>query len=238
VRCSIMQPTFFPWSGYFRLMSQVDQFVFLDDVQLARQSWQTRNRVLVNHRVQWIVAPIRHVGVNQTIVDTELDEKSPWREKLGRLLRQAYARHPCASDLTDIFMLLEERKHVRLGDLNIAVINHCAGRLGIATPYYRSGEMQLNASQRTQRLIEISQQLRCDTYVSPMGSSDYLETDGFTQRCDIKLEFAWYEPPPYPQRGTTSFVSHLSIIDVVANLGWSGAEQYIRGPWLHSEGVK
>ena len=32
MRCAIMQPTYLPWSGYFNLISQVDRFVFLDDV--------------------------------------------------------------------------------------------------------------------------------------------------------------------------------------------------------------
>ena len=40
-RYAVMQPTFLPWAGYFRLAVNVDSFVFLDDAQLSRQSWQT-----------------------------------------------------------------------------------------------------------------------------------------------------------------------------------------------------
>lgn len=237
MRCAIMQPTFLPWSGYFRLLGQVDQFVFLDDVQLARQSWQTRNRILINQRVHWIVARIRHDGIDQTIVDTELDDGIPWRKKLGRKVRQAYARHPFASDLAGVIMLLEGGLQTRLGDLNIALINYCAAKLGIATTRYRSCALELTASQRTERLMEITRRLGCDTYVSPTGSADYLEADGFAKRCEVKLEFAGYEPPPYAQRGMTNFVSHLSIVDVVANMGWSGAAQYIKGPWPPAQGA-
>ena len=46
--CAIMQPTYLPWSGYFDLASQSDVFIFLDDVQFERRSWQTRNRILQN----------------------------------------------------------------------------------------------------------------------------------------------------------------------------------------------
>lgn len=42
--CAIMQPTFLPWMGYFSMMSKVDLFV-ADDVQLAKRSWQVRNRI-------------------------------------------------------------------------------------------------------------------------------------------------------------------------------------------------
>ena len=41
---SISQPTFLPWSGYFDLIDSVEKFVFLNDVQFSRQSWQQRRR--------------------------------------------------------------------------------------------------------------------------------------------------------------------------------------------------
>ena len=33
-KSAIMQPTFFPWTGYFDLIDEVDTFVFLDDVTI------------------------------------------------------------------------------------------------------------------------------------------------------------------------------------------------------------
>ena len=41
----IMQPTYLPWIGYFDLIDEADTFVFLDNVQFEKQSWQQRNRV-------------------------------------------------------------------------------------------------------------------------------------------------------------------------------------------------
>ena len=43
MKIMISQPTFFPWLGYFDLISQADQFVILDDVDFSYQSWQHRN---------------------------------------------------------------------------------------------------------------------------------------------------------------------------------------------------
>ena len=42
----IMQPTYLPYLGYFQLMAAASVFVCLDDVQFARRSWQSRNRIL------------------------------------------------------------------------------------------------------------------------------------------------------------------------------------------------
>ena len=43
--CAIMQPTYFPWIGYFDLIDQVDKFIFLDNVKLEKSTWQVRNRI-------------------------------------------------------------------------------------------------------------------------------------------------------------------------------------------------
>ena len=43
-----MQPFFIPWLGYYELIDSVDCFILLDDVELSKQSWQTRN-VFITH---------------------------------------------------------------------------------------------------------------------------------------------------------------------------------------------
>ena len=233
-----MQPTFLPWAGYFRLMAEVDQFVILDDVQISRQSWQTRNRVLVGERVHWIVVPIRHTNLEQTIASTELAQDGRWRLKTGRLLRQTYARHPYAADLEPFLEFFENGMLTLLADLNTDLIKYYAKELGITTSLRISSGMALDAGQRTERLIEICRRLGCDSYLSPVGSADYLEADGFTRMSEIGLEFAHYSPPPYTQRGVREFVPNLSIVDVVANLGWQGAADYVRARWHVLEQAK
>lgn len=94
MKCVIMQPTFFPWAGYFYLASQADVFVFLDDVQLEKQSWQTRNCILLNGKAAWISVPLIHMGSEQKICEVEVFDQSLWRIKLLRKLAQTYARHP------------------------------------------------------------------------------------------------------------------------------------------------
>ena len=44
-KVAIMQPTFLPWIGYFSLIDKVDEFIFLDNVQFDKRSWQQRNKI-------------------------------------------------------------------------------------------------------------------------------------------------------------------------------------------------
>ena len=37
----ITQPTYLPWIGIFKAIDLADTFVFYDDVQFERKSWQT-----------------------------------------------------------------------------------------------------------------------------------------------------------------------------------------------------
>ena len=41
-----MQPTFFPWLGYFDLIDTADKFVFYDDVTYIKGGWINRNRII------------------------------------------------------------------------------------------------------------------------------------------------------------------------------------------------
>ena len=61
-KIAIMQPTFLPWVGYFDLIDQVDTFVFLNDVQFQKQTWQHRNKILTKNGLQWITVPVLTKG--------------------------------------------------------------------------------------------------------------------------------------------------------------------------------
>jgi len=228
MRGAIMQPTFFPWAGYFNLISRTDAFVFLDDVQLEKQSWQTRNRILLNGEPSWISAPVMHQNLQQKICEVEVSEKTPWRTKLLRTLTQGYARHPYRDEMLEVAKALEELRTPLLADLNIGLIMIICEKLGIAGNFSRSGDMGISG-ERSERLIGICEQLKCDEYLSPAGSRDYLAEDRFVERTAVRLMFQDYTPEPYPQPKTTGFVSHLSILDVAASLGWERAAEYVGG---------
>ena len=60
---AISQPTYLPWVGYFALIDSCKKFVFLDDVQFDRRSWQQRNRILINQKINYLTLPIKKKGL-------------------------------------------------------------------------------------------------------------------------------------------------------------------------------
>lgn len=227
MRCAIMQPTYMPWSGYFNLIHGADLFVFLDDVQLSRPSWQTRNRILLNGRPFWIAVPAKHIDVAQLINTTLIDDSKTWRGKTITMLRQTYAKRPYVNDMLEVASIISDHSLHNLAELNIRIILYTAERLGLSRRFLRSSELGVPGT-RTEKLIGVCRSSGCDVYLSPVGSAEYLENDRFVERSGFKLRFQTFHPEPYRQSGNQPFVSHLSILDLIANIGWEGARRYVR----------
>jgi hypothetical protein len=222
-----MQPTYFPWAGYFNLVNAVDIFVFLDDAQYERGTWQNRNRVLVAGKPHWLTVPVVRGHLGETLDRVRTDDKLPWRRKHVSLLRQVYGKHADASDVLDLSeSLVGDASLSVLAELNIGIINSFCAKLGIATERLRASELGVSGK-RSERLIAICKHLGCDEYLSPPGALEYLKEDRFCEQAPARLLINEYLPAPYYQPERSEFVSHLSIIDVVANLGWDRAAQYI-----------
>lgn len=149
-----MQPTYMPWAGFLNLMAGVDLFIYLDDAQYERATWQNRNRVLVAGQPSWLTVPVLRDFLGAAIHEVRIDDRLPWRRKHTVLLQQAYARHEFATDMREAVDMLGDMALARLADLNIAILDRVRDRLGIATRTLRSSELGIDGV-RTDRLIAI-----------------------------------------------------------------------------------
>ena len=226
MRCVIMQPTYMPWAGYLNLIAQADVFVFLDDVQFEKQSWQNRNRVLVNGAAHWVTVPVLRQHLSDKIHMIAVDDAQPWRRKHVDLLRSSYARHPFCADMLGLACGILDPANTRLCDLNIAVICAIASALGLERRFVRSSALGIEG-QRSRRLVEICRHFDCDQYLSPHGAREYLAQDGAFETSAVQLVFQEFDVRKYEQKGAPAFVAHLSILDVIASLGLEGARHYV-----------
>ena len=223
----IMQPTYLPWSGYFNLVAQANDFVFLDDVQFSHQSWQQRNRIVANGQPLVLSVPVLTSDRGpQLISAVRVDESKNWRKKHVRTLQQAYAKHPFGKQAVDQVEGIIGGGSDLLMDINIALILAFCRALELTATFHRSSALAI-AGARSERLLEICRLLHADTYLSPRGSQEYLEEDGVFAGSEVALRYQEFVPRPYPQRGVGEFISHMSIVDLVANAGFQGAREYV-----------
>ncbi len=226
MRCAIMQPTYLPWAGYFNLMASVDVFVFLDDVQYEQQSWQNRNRILLDGKEHYLTVPIKSVSYKTILADIRLAESKHWKAKHWKTLVSAYRKAPYGDELLDcLYPIFHEESFLHLVPLNQRIILELADRAGLKVKCVSASELECGGH-RTEHVITICERLGCDTYLSPLGAREYLDADGFSLKTAINLEFQNYSPANYGQYRSNLFHSHLSFVDVVANQGFKQAGSY------------
>lgn len=236
--CAIMQPTYFPWLGYFHLMYEVDNFVYLDDVQLAKRSWQVRNRIKNEDRELFITVPIRKTRHRDELLikDAVIDQTVNWVDKHLKSIEHSYKKCPFFDDNYVWIVEVLTKKHEYLADLNIEIINKIKEILGVGAKTIRSSELAGITGFKENRLASICNAIECDEYISPRGSESYLgdsDETGVLQKNGIKLDYHDYVPPMYSQSGA-NFISHLSIIDALFNVGWSEVSAMIKNDnWSH-----
>lgn len=220
MKIAIAQPTYLPWLGYFDLLDQVDTFVLLDTVQFEKQSWQQRNRIKTPTGLLWLTVPVVFRGrLGQRIVDVEIREADFWRDHL-RAVELNYRRAPFFAEYFPALseLLPSASSSLRLAELNIGLLRWLAQALGIKTPIVRSSELAVDGK-RTHLLAEICSLLGAATYVSPLGSADYLlnELPILTSR-GVNVVFQHYDHPSYRQL-FPPFLAHASALDLLFNEG-------------------
>ena len=227
MKCAIMQPTYLPWSGYFNLIASVDHFVFLDNVQYERRSWQARNRILVNGAEHLLAVPVERCPQDTPLDQVRISEVEDWRRRHWLTLKAAYEKAATGRELlAQLEPHLTQLGEPLLARFTEAIIRDLVASLGITTRLWRASELPAQGV-RSERFASLCKALDCTTYLSPRGSMQYLEEDDFSARFGIALEFQSFEPQLYSQWRAAQFVSHLSIIDVIANLGLAGARSYL-----------
>lgn len=226
---AIMQPTYLPWSGYFQLMAQADVFVLLDDAQFNRTSWHCRNRILLNGSVHTLTVPVQGAPLGTPIQGIRV-MRSNWAFKHWETLRAAYAKSRHGPELLDRLAPLYEKATdvTHLVDWNLQLITTLAEVLDIQTPMLRASALECEGL-RSARLLSLCERLGVSDYLSPCGARDYLTEDNFAANGRVTLHYQDYTPQPYPQRKATGFVSHLSVVDVLAQQGAAFAKDYVRG---------
>ena len=230
--CAIMQPTYFPWIGYFDLIDAADIFVVLDTVQLSRQSWQTRNRIKGPGDSELMLSiPVRRTGIHSTaIFEAEVDDHLRWRDKHLRSLRQSYSKAAeAAAPLAEFERCLRQETPL-LSQITSEIIRASARLLGITTSIVSIRDVGHFDTHRDELLVDVCRKLGAGQYLSARGSAAYIEeadAGGAFAGSGIALRYQSYSHPTYPQIGR-KFVPFLGIVDLLCNVAAPDALTVIR----------
>ena len=228
MRVVILQPMYIPWMGYFGMMQQADKFIFHDDIEFVRKSWQRRNRIKTpeaNGGIKWLPVSVEK-NQGQNINEVKINNNTDWQKEHWKEIRKSYSEEPIpyGSDHAKYFEKYEEVVHdfyqkdwEYLSNLNIYTIKKLAEKIGVGdVEFLKTSNMDINGS-KTERVINILKEVGADEYVSGPGAKDYLKAEMFKSN-DINLYWHNFDHPTYSQP-YGDFESHLSAIDFLFNVG-------------------
>lgn len=209
-----MQPYFFPYIGYFQLVSQADVFVLYDDVNFIKQGWINRNRILINGKPKYLTIPCRGVSSHKRI--NEIKHALDKREK-NRLLKKVWLAYKSAPFFEQIFPLFKRVLNSdteSIAKLAALSIRETCSYINIPTVFRVSSESYTNGRKdRVERLIDICVRENCNIYLNSPGGMQLYDKGYFASR-GIELKFVEPTVVSYLQFGE-AFVPRLSILDVL-----------------------
>lgn len=212
-----MQPTFLPWLGYFALIHQVDDFVFLNNVQFSKQSWQCRNLINGPNGPVLLTLPVHRKPSFPLISDTRLVIQNLEAEIVPRV-QGCLGTAPYWQIVKDIICQALAGASEGLQHVNTKSISQIASVLNIQTKFSLSSDIDIKQCEKEERLLAICKHLNADEYLSPIGAVSYLRQNNPFSDTTVKLRFLNFTHPKYEQRWIP-FRPQMSIIDALAWLG-------------------
>jgi hypothetical protein len=214
---SIHQPAYLPWLGYLDRIRRSDVFVFLDNVQFQRNSFQNRNKVRTARGWTWLTVPLLTKGHTKSVLtDIEIDANQPWQRKHLATISQSYAGAPFRDRVMSWLAPFYAREWTRLADLCWAMLQAHLAELNIETQLVRACDMDNRGMRKSDLVLDLCRQLEATIYISGPQGRGYIDEVSFAA-AGIELRYDEYHHPVYPQcQG--EFESHMAAIDLMMNV--------------------
>lgn len=212
-KIAIMQPYFFPYIGYFQLISSVDYFIIYDNIKYTKKGWINRNRIQVNGEESSFSIPLKKdsdsLDICQRVISTDFSANS-----LLNRLNGAYKGSPyfdCAYKLIEKVLKTEDRNLFKFLHHSIEEMCHY---LGIETKIIISSDIQIDHNLKAQdKVLAFCKKMEASTYINAIGGVELYDKEIFRIN-GLDLKFIKSLPYIYPTPGH-AFIPWLSIIDVM-----------------------
>lgn len=215
MKIGIMQPYFFPYIGYFQLISAVDKFVVYDNVKYTKKGWINRNRILANGRDQLFTLPLKKDSDYLDVCQRRLANNYQGEaKKTLNKIKTLYAKAPYFNHaypvISDCFLYKDEN----LFNFIHHSIEKINDYLNIKTKILVCSKIGMEEKLKGEaRVISICKHLKASQYINSIGGVDLYDKKTFLKE-DIELNFIKSNPIEYKQFDDI-FVPWLSMLDVM-----------------------
>ncbi|QZE15034.1 WbqC family protein [Halosquirtibacter laminarini] len=225
-KIAILQSNYIPWKGYFDMINLVDEFILFDEVQFTKRDWRNRNQIKTDKGLEWLTIPCNTKSKYNQSIDQTTVSNCKWREKHLSSLRTHYTKAPFYNEIyPQIEALYRTCTSQYISEINHHFITHLCSMMDINTPITNSRDYP-SKGHKSQKLLEICQGANAHIYISGPAAKCYLDEMLFNKN---RIEVSWmtYDHyPTYPQC-YPEFFHHVSILDLLFNVGTKEAIQHL-----------
>jgi hypothetical protein len=202
---AVMQPYFFPYPAYYRLLLMADVFVILDTAQFPRRGRVHRCELKkMNSDVDWLTLPLVKAKVNTEISSIEL--RPDWANDVRTQLN----RFPLASEQVElneqVYNSIFQTSQSNLSEILENQIKTVDSIINFDVEIIKASSINIDPNKvGEERILEIISAVKGKRYInSPGGISLYKEQN--FRRNGIELHFL-----PETKLGLTSILEYLQL---------------------------
>lgn len=207
-------------------MAKSDLFVYLDEVQLTDRGVTARTHIITMAGKKTFLS----VGINQKghrekkFSQIEINENSDWQSRQKNFILGNYSKHPFFNEVLSFISPIFETKFQFLEEVNLLSINLTKEILGIITPVVMQSALEYPLDAKKDALMfALTKAAGGTVYLSGNGARKYMDED-MRENHGIKVCFQTFVPFMYPQYKMNEFVSGLSVLDFLFNVGLDNAK--------------
>ena len=215
--CTVHQPNYLPYLGFFEKAHRSDIFILYDTTQFKKNDWQNRNKICTPKGWDWITVPVVH-EFGKDIKDTKINNPAKPLIKNWRALQTTYGRAPHFKKYSSRLEEIYTTGFDYISDLNCTLITTISEFLGLKTKFIKSSELPAIESKSTKALIDLTKLVEADTYIAGAEGITYMDMDLWNST-GLKIIFQKYEHPQYKQFNNPEFQSHMCTLDLLFNYG-------------------
>lgn len=208
MRISIHQPAYLPWLPYIEKIKNCDVFIYLNNVAYSKNSFDNRNKILINGKDHWLTIPIKTSGrFGQKYTETIPTDYNFLQSHI-KTIEQAYKKEKFYDKYFPRLKKIYEDSYntsiaaaTRAFDVDGPSLSEiCWWMLGWYESVFNTKSMAVKASARryegtgSDLILNICREWKATEYYAGQMGHDYLEEEKF-EKAGVKIIYQDYEPP-------------------------------------------
>ena len=177
----IRQPGYMPNLGFFKKIQSCDIFVFLDDVQFSKDSFDNRNKIKTENGPIWLIVPVLSKNHFEKKVGTiKINNNLPWAKKHLMSIQFSYSKSKYFDYYYEFFKNVYNKKWIFLSDLNLHILKFFLKELKIEVPIVKLSDLKISG-QKSDLVLNMCKHLKAKNYIFGGEGRNYADKEKFIE---------------------------------------------------------